>query len=139
MPLANVKFPDVNWKAEKRGRNATGAEVAEVDGFKLHVAPQATEGDKKPTDFDWTVMGEKHSDQGTAKTMNGARIRAVEILNRLRRLEDKQRRDAEAEAKAKAKAAETMAIRTEFPRHNDAENQRNPFRVIRGGKGQAAA
>jgi hypothetical protein len=104
MPLANVKFPDVNWKAEKRGRNATGAEVAEVDGFKLHVAPQATEGDKKPTDFDWTVMGEKHSDQGTAKTMNGARIRAVEILNRLRRLEDKQRRDAEAEAKAKAKA-----------------------------------
>jgi hypothetical protein len=104
MPLANVKFPDVNWKAEKRGRKPTGAEVAEVDGFKLHVQPRATEGDKKPTDFDWTVMGEKHSDQGTAKTMNGARIRAVEILNRLRRLEDKQRRDAEAEAKAKAKA-----------------------------------
>jgi hypothetical protein len=42
------------------------------------------------------------------------------------------------EAYAKAKAAESEAIRKEFPRHNDAENQRNPFRVIRGGKGRAA-
>jgi hypothetical protein len=42
------------------------------------------------------------------------------------------------EAERIAKAAESHAIKTELPRYNQAENGRNPLRVIRGGKGKAA-
>jgi hypothetical protein len=42
------------------------------------------------------------------------------------------------DAERAAKLEESHAIETELPRHNDAENGRNPLRVIRGGKGRAA-
>ena len=43
-----------------------------------------------------------------------------------------------ADAERQAKAAETHAIDTEAPLHNSKENERNPLRVIRGGKRTAA-
>jgi predicted GIY-YIG superfamily endonuclease len=43
------------------------------------------------------------------------------------------------EAERLAKVQESHAIRTELPRYNQAENQRNPLQVIRGGRGRRAA
>jgi hypothetical protein len=42
------------------------------------------------------------------------------------------------DAEKSATVAQTHAIKTEHPLHNGAENQNNPLRIIRGGKGRAA-
>jgi hypothetical protein len=96
MAFANVRQESIIW-ADEAG---DGSLESTARGCQLSVHPP----EEKKGDFSWIIRevtenGVEVLDAGTARSLNGAKIKTVETLNKVLRAAYKANRKAEAEAK----------------------------------------
>jgi membrane protein involved in colicin uptake len=108
--MQNIKQPEVMWAPGPE--DDAVEEVAVVHDGQLRHHLLVAELDKKNRVYAWEVRYGVNSEDDTeirkeegddSKSVGGAKIRCVETLNRIRREQDKERREAEARKAQEAK------------------------------------